>query len=270
MTQSPLAIIGMSKLFREGLQVLLRRSRFGVVSKVATLEEALPAFATRRPDLLIYALASPDDASARIEQLRSHQTQLDGIRIVLLTNQCSAENLRDAASVGVQGVLSQDITSDVLHRSLELAMLGQQFFPSPAEEAPARPAAALIPFSRPALASALTSVHDTPNAPGSIKSLFGHASAGTGPQRSTTLSERERQILQCLVEGAANKTIARDLQITEATVKVHIKGLLRKIRVANRTQAAVWGLSNNVFNDGSSTPSRDHARDFQPARQAAS
>ena len=58
------------------------------------------------------------------------------------------------------------------------------------------------------------------------------------------LSEREEQILRDLVKGLSNKIIARKLDIAEATVKVHMKSVLRKIRVANRTQAAIWALEN--------------------------
>jgi two-component system nitrate/nitrite response regulator NarL len=54
------------------------------------------------------------------------------------------------------------------------------------------------------------------------------------------LSKREAQILHCLTQGASNKLIARDLGVAEATVKVHIKAILRKVKVANRTQAAMW------------------------------
>jgi two-component system, NarL family, nitrate/nitrite response regulator NarL len=55
-----------------------------------------------------------------------------------------------------------------------------------------------------------------------------------------SLSFRETCILRCIVDGASNKIIARKLDITEATVKVHVKAILRKIRVHNRTQAAIW------------------------------
>jgi two-component system nitrate/nitrite response regulator NarL len=58
------------------------------------------------------------------------------------------------------------------------------------------------------------------------------------------LSTREAQILGCLEDGLANKRIARDLQMAEATVKVHIKAILRKIQVDNRTQAAIWSMNN--------------------------
>ena len=58
------------------------------------------------------------------------------------------------------------------------------------------------------------------------------------------LSFREAAILQALIDGAPNKLIAQNLNITEATVKVHVKAVLRKIRVKNRTQAAVWAVKN--------------------------
>ena len=59
-----------------------------------------------------------------------------------------------------------------------------------------------------------------------------------------TLSIREAEILQCLMQGSPNKVIARKLDVAEATVKVHIKAILRKIRVANRTQAAMWAVNH--------------------------
>jgi two-component system nitrate/nitrite response regulator NarL len=58
------------------------------------------------------------------------------------------------------------------------------------------------------------------------------------------LSPREVSIVHCLIEGDSNKCIARKIKIAEATVKVHIKAILRKIRVQNRTQAAIWGLNH--------------------------
>src|SRR5260370_39172065 len=58
------------------------------------------------------------------------------------------------------------------------------------------------------------------------------------------LSAQERRILQSLVEGNSNKVIARKIDIAEATVKVHLKAILRKIKVHNRTQAAIWAVNN--------------------------
>ena len=59
-----------------------------------------------------------------------------------------------------------------------------------------------------------------------------------------TPSERELQILRCVARGDSNKLIARELGIAETTVKVHVKSLLRKLGVSNRTQAAIWALQH--------------------------
>src|SRR3546814_6654822 len=72
------------------------------------------------------------------------------------------------------------------------------------------------------------------------------------------LSEREMQIIQCLVQGESNKMIANRLNIAEATVKVHMKTLLRKINAVNRTQAAIWALDNGI-----TRKSEEHTSELQ-------
>lgn len=62
----------------------------------------------------------------------------------------------------------------------------------------------------------------------------------------TNLSAREVDILRCLVDGEPNKVISRRLSIADATVKVHIKAILRKLRVRNRTQAAIWAVGRGL------------------------
>jgi len=86
--------------------------------------------------------------------------------------------------------------------------------------------------------------------------------------RNLGLSDREKQILQCLVEGFANKLIARRLEIAEATVKVHIKGLLRKINVSNRTQAAIWALNQSVAARPQTSPALGASEDRAGERRA--
>jgi two-component system, NarL family, nitrate/nitrite response regulator NarL len=82
------------------------------------------------------------------------------------------------------------------------------------------------------------------NAPSPMNSLRG-------------LSPREQEILQSLVTGASNKLIAIKLGITEATVKVHLKTLLRKIDVNNRTQAAIWAMNNGFSASDDRAPTRN-------------
>jgi two-component system nitrate/nitrite response regulator NarL len=74
------------------------------------------------------------------------------------------------------------------------------------------------------------------------------------------LSEREQTILICLADGSSNKVIARKLDTAEETVKVHMKAILRKIGVKNRTQAAIWAL-----NQGGGAASRQARDERSPA-----
>jgi two-component system, NarL family, nitrate/nitrite response regulator NarL len=104
-----------------------------------------------------------------------------------------------------------DLSPEALTQSLNLVLLGEKVFPT-------------------SLAALLISgpVDNVVEMPGGRRGL----------------SERENQILRSLLKGESNKMIANRLGITEATVKVHLKTVLRKIGAANRTQAAIWALNN--------------------------
>ncbi len=75
------------------------------------------------------------------------------------------------------------------------------------------------------------------------------SSNGSATNGHGGLSPRETEILSCLVNGLSNKEIAIRLDITEGTVKVHLKGVLKKIHVHNRTQAAIWAVQNGIVAD---------------------
>ena len=60
------------------------------------------------------------------------------------------------------------------------------------------------------------------------------------------LTDREQSILKCLAHGMSNKLIARELDIMDSTVKVHIRNLLKKLKFRSRVEAAVWAVSNNL------------------------
>jgi two-component system, NarL family, nitrate/nitrite response regulator NarL len=138
-----------------------------------------------------------------------------GARIVVLADDLTVDTLREAMNGGADGFLMKDVSPEALVQSLELIMLGEKVFPTN-------------------LASMLL---DLSNAPSPLNSVRG-------------LSPREQEILLALVTGASNKLIAIKLGITEATVKVHLKTLLRKIDVNNRTQAAIWAMNNGFTAEG--------------------
>jgi two-component system, NarL family, nitrate/nitrite response regulator NarL len=150
------------------------------------------------------------DDSKDPEALLAHQR--DGSKIVVLAKEHDCRGLEHDQIAALSGILTYDLSAEAFVRSLRLICAGERVFPRE-----------------------LT-----------LRSKPGTSLLETSPSRSGVerLTPREREILFHLVEGLSNKGIARILRITEATVKVHLKSLLRKIRVENRTQAAIWALSN--------------------------
>lgn len=135
--------------------------------------------------------------------------RLNGDSIILLADEADALAIGDALIAPLAGILTYEMPIETLVRSLGLIGDGERVFPG-----------GLVPGNRsPVPASA----------------------AWDGGRR---LSPREREVLSHLLAGHSNKVIARHLGTSEATVKIHLKNLLRKIKVGNRTQAAVWALSN--------------------------
>ena len=209
-------LFGRNKLFREGLKSLLKDSQFDVIGEaddvgMVDLDESID------PGLILIDLSS--NPTHIVDDL-NHLTNVypDGPVVILNDNLCS-NTLASCLAAGASGYLMKDISLDALLISLQLVVLGEKVFPTHL--------AALL-------------VNGVANAvPANIPS-----------DNSFGLSEREMQILQCLVQGDSNKLIANRLSITEATVKVHMKSLLRKINVSNRTQAAIWALNNGLLPSG--------------------
>ena len=152
-----------------------------------------------------------------LQQLRSAYPEA---RIVVLASDFAVDALREAMNAGADGYLMKDVSPEALLQSLELVMMGEKVFPTN-------------------LAAMLFDMNVI------------------APQHSVRgLSPREQEILQALVTGSSNKLIAIKLGITEATVKVHLKTLLRKIDVNNRTQAAIWAMNNGFTAEGAPIPTR--------------
>jgi two-component system, NarL family, nitrate/nitrite response regulator NarL len=226
----PIVIIDKSYLFRAGLTHILAGGRFRVTAGCAMLRD-LPADALGEEPGLALISADNDEPGTVAAQIPALKAQSGSLRVIVLSDQFRSEELLAAIEAGADGyLLKSEITPEALMRSLELALLGGVVIPQGLgrmlrgrgpllSETPA----AIEPAAR----------HD-PRQPGSEAARTGEV---------TRLSNREQMILRQLTQGASNKHIARELNIAEATVKVHVKSLLRKIRVNNRTQAAMWAIS---------------------------
>lgn len=230
----PTATVGPNLLRCESLSRTLGSSIFeivGTASHVNELDEsALKLLLGRQTALLIVdACDRPADAVDQIEFFR--RTCPNG-RIVVLANRCEPADVTTVFRSGASAYFSTIATCDGFIKSLELVMQGQTILPSEG-------------ISHLHEQRKQASIKNTQST-GQIAGRLGAAGVPqtAGRQESPGLSKQERHILRCLAEGSTNKVIARDCKIAEGTVKVHVKAILRKIRVQNRTQAAIWALKN--------------------------
>ncbi|WP_029006920.1 LuxR C-terminal-related transcriptional regulator [Azospirillum halopraeferens] len=207
-------LIDANKLFREGMKRLFDGSTFKVVGEAGSLREgmSLTDAADPRPDLILLDLANGGEDE--VDAMRSLRARRPDIRVVILTSDLCTRRLSGALGAGADGYLMKDIACEALMQSLRLVMMGEKVFPTH-------------------LAQLLVSGRADDAGP-------------EMPARRKGLSQREVQILRCLLNGNSNKMIANHLNITEATVKVHLKSLLRKINASNRTQAAIWAMNNGI------------------------
>ncbi len=245
MNRFRVAIIDQSRLFREGLQQLLRLSKFTVVESGKAFEDINLEPGPGLPDIIVYGFDIVADPDEQFRRASAARVDSSSPRMVVLTSIVDRTFVLRAAAARVDAVLSKDISGEVFQRSLELVMLGQQMFPPVASNSTVPPGTDLASVT---LVPMLTEGVECPNIgraiTGPIRSNLASPLAldlAVSGRARMRFSEREDQILRRLAAGASNKVIARDLGITEGTVKVHVKSLCRKLGATNRTQAAIRG-----------------------------
>lgn len=214
----PIVLIEKCRLVREGLEKILSGTMFRVAAAASMPGDLKTTVAAGQRGILIVLGVSDEDGSPA-EEIEALRSRFPDARIVILADHYELEPLAEALRLSVNGYLSKSISSQALIKALELVALGEGIFPS----------------------SVLAQLGNSREAP---PLLLEAPEERPFRQSASILSERETQILRGLVEGQSNKTIARALDIMEATVKVHVKAILRKIGVQNRTQAAIWALGN--------------------------
>jgi two-component system, NarL family, nitrate/nitrite response regulator NarL len=223
----PTLIVDKSPLFRAGLEHILAASPFQVATSCSRLSELSEELLGDTPCVLLMSLY--EEVPAVMQQLASLSER--GLHIFVLAERFHPEELVAALTAGVSGYfLRNEVSYDVLVKALEIALLGE-----------------VVLMSK-GLTKAKEWMQLQPDAVSGIR-IPKTALASGQPQAANNaaqannvhrLSDREETILERLMQGLSNKHIARQLNIAEATVKVHIKGILRKLGVINRTQAALW------------------------------
>jgi two-component system nitrate/nitrite response regulator NarL len=205
-------LVGTNNLFRQGLRRLLDPAQFSVAGEARDLT-ALEALLEEgvAPDLVVAELNGCHDAD--VNRLRGLRAVYGDVRIVVLANELSVSDMTRLLRAGADGYLVNELSAEAFSLSLLLVMQGEKALPS-------------------MLASMLAN------------DCSADDSALVKTQKN--LTQREQQILQCLLNAYSNKHIARALNISEGTVKVHLKSLMKKIAAGNRTQAALWARNNGI------------------------
>lgn len=197
-------------LFRKGLiQLLETISDFQVIGEASNGRDGVALVTRLKPDLLLLDLNMKDMSGLDVlKKLRA--TDLD-TRIVMVTVSDQTEDLVAALRLGADGYLLKDMEPEQMVDSLASAAAG-----------------------RIVVSDALT--HLLANALREQRQPRSANEAG--------LTEQERRIVELIAAGLSNKVIARELGITEGTVKVHVKHLLRKLDLRSRVEAAVWAVEH--------------------------
>jgi DNA-binding NarL/FixJ family response regulator len=192
---------------RRGLaQLLSTFADVELVGEAADGEAAVAICTERQPDVVLMDLEMP--VLDGIVATRQIKAQQPDVAVVVLTSFSDRERILQALDAGAAGYLLKDVEPAELAKAIRSAARG-----------------------------------DAPLDPRAARALLGERQAA-GP--AFELSDREREVLLLVAEGLPNKQIARQLSISEKTVKAHLTSVFRQIGVTDRTQAALWAERNGL------------------------
>jgi two-component system NarL family response regulator len=193
------------QLFRRGVASLLSgREDIEVVGEASNGADAMERARELMPDVILMDIKMPElDGLAATKQLKA---EMPYVRIMILTVSETDEDLFEAIKSGASGYLLKNVDPDYLIASVQQVQRGE------------------VPIA-PTMAAKI------------LREL-------TAPAESTVqaLTARERQVLELLAGGLANKEIAFQLKISENTVKNHLRNILEKLHLQNRVQAALYAV----------------------------
>ncbi|MBL8349814.1 MAG: response regulator transcription factor [Burkholderiaceae bacterium] len=204
-------------LFRRGLTALLAtQPRFRVVGEAGDAGEAQRRAAELQPDVILLDNHLPGVHG--VDAIQGLREVAPRARVLMLTVSEDGDTLARALQRGASGYLLKTVDSDVLAAAIERAVQGRS---------------TISPEMTGKLVSAFQALQAAPE-------------PAPPPDAAQALSPREQQILGEIARGASNKEIARTLDIAEATVKIHVQHILRKLNLSSRVQAAVYLASRGT------------------------
>ena len=216
MSDTPITVVVVDDhpLFRRGVVELLNDSEeMTVIAEYDNAEALLGNIENTYPDILLLDMQMPGKSGLGVlRQLRAHD---DKLKIIIITACNEQDKLLEALRYGANGYLQKDTPPDEILSQLLSVLHGNV----------AMNAGAIT-----SLASHLRENKEDEDTPSS--SILSH------------LTERERETLFFIAKGLNNKLIARELGISDGTVKVYVKSLLRKINLHSRLELAAWAHRN--------------------------
>lgn len=196
-------------VFRGGLRALLStRADFNVIGEAHNGEEAVSLTRELKPDLILMDIRMP--RLSGLEATRLIKKENPQVHIVMLTVSENEEDLFEAVKCGAQGYIVKNLASNDVLDLIKQGADGEAAF-------------------TPSLAS---------------RTLIALGSQKLG--KAESLTEREREVLEQLVLGQRNAVIAKNLGITEATVRFHLSNILSKLHAHSRTEAAIKALQQHI------------------------
>lgn len=212
-TPASILIIDDHPLLRRGVKQLLElEDDLELVGEAGEPEVGIRLAAELEPDLVLLDLNMPGiDGIETLKRLRA--AEFAG-RVVMFTVSDNEEDVIDALQAGADGYLLKDMEPDDMVRQLRQAALGRMV-----------------------ISENLTAL---------LAEALRHQRAAPATPDIHSLTQREREILRELAAGLSNKLIARKLDISEGTVKVHVKHLLKKLNLRSRVEAAVWAVQEGI------------------------
>lgn len=210
-------------LVRKGIEELLQSRGVRVVASVGSGEEGVRRARELQTDLILLDVKMP--GMNGIETLKELRASGVAAPVVMLTMSREDADLSAALRAGAQGYLLKDIEPEELVPALEAALQGSNVVARELVGTLAR----LVRGDAPPQATAPQATPAPPQA-----------------APFAELTPRELEILECIADGFSNKMIARELDITDGTVKLHVKAILRKLGMRSRVEAAVAAVEQGL------------------------
>jgi len=206
-------------LFRAGIASLLKAWGMDVVGQAGNGIEAIELTRRLRPELVLMDVAmSPCNG---LEATRVIKTELPDVKVIIVTVSEDDQDLFEAVKSGAEGYLLKDMSEEELGSTLAKISAGE-------------------PALSPGLAAKILDEFARIAKEGAGKSA--------GPEGE--LTDREREVLRLVADGATNREIGSQLYISENTVSFHMKNILAKLHLKNRAQAAAFAIRAGLADDG--------------------